>query len=662
MPTTSSNYQAVISSGGAVIAHQFPPTNYPVDVDPVTRVTECDYGTECPCIGIIPGSSATPDGTVITVSEATLNSAGIVKTCNTSTGNATSDAVSLVPTQYYVQSEVTRLEGLISSASSTTIVSSTTVLSNGPATLESAGIVKTCGTSVGNVTSDTLDVVPTQYYLQSEVTRLEGLISSTGGGSQTVNAWNSTTDFGIAESASFEAGSSYLLDVSEGNHTITAITSSGLVTGPNSKVTLYLGSLSNLTVRAPLTLKGDLQEYSMNACTLYFLNGVVYLVPDFSMPGFSVTLTTGSDAIGYARGSLQYALSSASHPIVSFDDVTNDSVCVIDGATNTIEKTVLGNGVDHTAISGTFTLGQPCTFSSLAIQDVTFGGASASFENVRFDSCVNNNGIKLSGSNVITDLSGSGAIILYPGACIQGPGTIDMLSKHTIRPISANYGDTYSFNDLTITNGANGNLPGGGCVVSQGNITYFNNCSITHCSAITGIAVDVAYHGSAFFSNCAIVDNSGGKGTVNINGMGRADFVSCVISSNTANSGGAIFNIAASSASVLFSDCVLHGTMQLNGGPSYVTFSGTNTWNFGNTKQSSTTTFRIVSGGTLDITDNAGDNHGNIMSNANGGVVVGYFDGTTWIQGGTATVINSAGTPVTIEGSGTALNKTGTLS
>ena len=55
MSNTSSSYKAVLSSGGYVMSYQFPPTNYPIDTDPVTRVTSA----ECPCIGITTPSTGT---------------------------------------------------------------------------------------------------------------------------------------------------------------------------------------------------------------------------------------------------------------------------------------------------------------------------------------------------------------------------------------------------------------------------------------------------------------------------------------------------------------------------------------------------------------------------------------------------------------------------
>ena len=597
---TSSTAQAIIDNGYSVITHQFPPTNYPTYYDPVTKVTECDYGTECPCIGISPSIPAGSGGQTIVVSasEATTASAGIVKTCNTSTSQATSNTVSLVPTQYYVQSEVTRLENLISSA----------------------------------------------------------------GGTQTTSSlWTATEDLGVAESASFTAGSSYILDVSEGEHTITAITSSGLVTGQNTKLTLYVGELSDLIIQDPITLKGDLQEYSMNVCTLYFLNGAVFLITDFAVPGFSVTVTSGAEAIGNARGSLQYALSSASHPAVNFDVTTNGEICVLSSATTNGEKTVIGNGYDRTTVSGTVTLGHACTFSGLAFKNTTIGGSAATFIDAKFDSCVHSNAVHIHGDAYITSLSGSGSVTLHPGANLHGPGVIDLSNKQHVCTLSASYDDSYDISGMTITNGST-TLQGGACIVSQGNTARFSDCCFSGCYAPSGTALEVAYHANVVLSNCAIVNNSGGKGTVNINGMGHADFVSCVISSNTCSTGGAIFNTAAASIYISFSDCVLNGTMQLNGGPSFVTFYGSNSWDFGNTKQNQPTTFRIVSGGTLNLTGNAGDNSGNIIVNSSGGIVVGYFDGNTWTPGGTATVINSAGTAVTIEGSGTTLKKDGTLS
>lgn len=72
------------------------------------------------------GGSAGPS---ITVPAATLTTPGVVVTCNSSSGSVTSDTVNVVPTQYYVQSEIARLENAISSAGAIqyTPISSSTI-------------------------------------------------------------------------------------------------------------------------------------------------------------------------------------------------------------------------------------------------------------------------------------------------------------------------------------------------------------------------------------------------------------------------------------------------------------------------------------------------------------------------------------------------------
>lgn len=41
----------VFTPGGTVTNYNWPPTNYPTDFDPVTRLTECPMWPDCPCSG-----------------------------------------------------------------------------------------------------------------------------------------------------------------------------------------------------------------------------------------------------------------------------------------------------------------------------------------------------------------------------------------------------------------------------------------------------------------------------------------------------------------------------------------------------------------------------------------------------------------------------------
>ena len=65
------------------------------------------------------GGGSGGSGPTITIPSATLQSEGCVRTCNSSSGQVTSETVSIVPTQYYVQTEIARLDQAIESAQGT---------------------------------------------------------------------------------------------------------------------------------------------------------------------------------------------------------------------------------------------------------------------------------------------------------------------------------------------------------------------------------------------------------------------------------------------------------------------------------------------------------------------------------------------------------------
>ena len=658
---TSSTAQATIDNGYSVITHQFPPTNYPTDYDPVTKVTECDYGTECPCIGASPSIPVGSDGQtiVISASEATTASAGIVKTCNTSTSQATSTTVSLVPTQYYVQGEVTRLEGLISSASSTTvisssIVSSSTIVSNEAATLESAGIVTTCNTSNAQVTSETVAVVPTQYYVQSEIGRLEGLISSNSGGTQTVTpqaAWMPITDLGDSTTVTLEAGQNYKLRTSIGSQTITAVTSGYDMIGADTKLLFGVISLENLTVSYPLILKDELTPGALNVCTVKFVDARAYVFVDMCITDYTVTITT--DITGdITNGSIYYGLTSAPMPNIGFAPATNGSACLLNGAIVRTDKVLTGNGMNNTIISGLMgcASGASCTMNSLTLQsaDILEGSGTVIMSAARVQNVNNSGTMKLVGSETVINGSLCNMGELQLGASIVGgTGTIDMCNKQVT------WLNTISCCDLTFKRGsaAKGGL---GYIKNMGIV--FSNCTFENNSATSGSVIEADYGGWLVFSNCTFSGNKGSKGLITTVNEGSMRMVSCYVGSNAINTGG-IAHGAGRDYQMTFSDCHLTGGINLEGNNGYVTFLGSNYWTSGQVKMASSGHCRIAADSILDISDNT-----NATPISCGyGIIVGSSSDGTWVEGGTASVIISGGATVTISGSGTTLDSAGVL-
>lgn len=664
MPNTSSNYQAVISSGGAVIAHQFPPTNYPTDVDPVTRVTECDYGTECPCIGITPGSGSTGGGSTITISasEATLASAGIVKTCNASTGQATSTTVALVPTQYFVQSEITRLEGLISSASSTTvisssIVSSSTIVSNDAATLESAGIVTTCNTSNAQVTSETVAVVPTQYYVQSELGRLEELISGNSGGSQIVTsqaAWVPLTNLGDSTTVTLEAGQKYKLRTSIGSQTITAVTSGSDVIGSDTTLLFGVSSLENLTISYPLILKDELIP-GLNICTVKFVDTRAYLFVDLCITDYTVTITT--DITGdITTGSIHYGLTSAPMEDINFAPAINGSACLLNGAIVRTDKTLIGNGMNNTIISGLMgcASGASCTMNSLTLQsvDILEGSGTIIMSAAEVQNVNNSGTMKLVGSeNVINgSLCSPGDLQVENGAVVCGTGTVDMCNKQVT------WLGVASCSGLTFMRGSS--TKGGlGFFKNMGAASaVFTNCTFTNNSATSACVMEADYGGHLVFSNCTFSGNKGSKGLVMAVNEGTILMASCYIGSNTISVGG-VFTGGGHDYKITFEDCHLNGGVSLPGTAGIATFIGSNYFIGGQVKEATSSYIRLSAGGILDIRDNTNAT----PLSAGSGIVIGSASGNTWVEGGTFSVIISGGETVSISGSGTTLNSAGVL-
>ena len=616
--------------------------------------------------GVRGGGGSTAAGITVsgTMPSATTTTEGAVQTCNTSTA-VTSESVSLVPTQYLFQTEIARLENAIVTAGGTVEPSgggTQPPITISGATLESAGIVKTCIASNAQVTSETYDVVPTQYFVQSEITRLDNRINTSaggGGGGGGIQLWTSVTDLGSSATATFEAGKAYKLDVTSGAHQITATTSNGTMVGANSYLTMRMKSRDTLTITPPLIEHDRLHENATNFCTLKFINGGVYMMLDFSVDGYCVSVTNGT--LGEdMEGSLYYGIQSSTQTTISFDPATNGTQCDLGGAIADVSKHVVGNGAAATRVSGSATFDAPVSFTSLSLDGAVLTSGTLVLDGANVTNLNNSGAVVFQGTNTVsgTFTHTTGTVMMSSGAHIHGGGVIN-LGKKTHIGVPAENVDV-RITGATITSGSAGN--GGVMYISGVNqAAHFEDCLFTGNSAGSGGVCFANYKGGATFTRCTISGNAANKGAGLFGGASCwYECVSCTIKDNTASQGGGICQLDAANGHITFSECVLDGSIQWPGTWS-ACFRGSNLYSAGNTKLCSNGTAFIEAGGTLNITGNAGDNNGNVIS-CGSGVIVGSYNGTTWTQGGSATIINSAGEAVTIQGSGTILKKDGTLS
>lgn len=600
-----------------------------------------------------------------TLNAATTQKAGVVTTCNESSTQVTSESVAVVPTQYFLQQQIARLDQAIGSANSTTIHSSSiissSIVSAAEATLQSAGIVTTCNESSAQVTSETVSIVPTQYYVQQEIARLDQAIESGGGGGGSTPAatWTSVTDLGSASSATFEAGNNYRMKTTSDMHTLTAITSGGSMVGADSRVMLRVREAATVTVLAPLVLTNELQDYSLNVCTVRYCDGKAFMTVDFYTTGYYVTVNDGIEG-DEGEGSILYGLQSATQSSIRFDASVNGATCNLQGAIMNSYKDIVGNGMTNTVLSGVVVCGHGCTFEQLSMEGIIMMGGSATLVNTRLDNFNNSGTITFSGYNELAGDFYAGAPVHVSGITkikgVNGSGSLRLGGSYSV---IAEADTSAYFYDLNIIRGAAGN--GGVIGIGSGKRAEFVNCTISANSASQAGAVGQAASGGVLvFSNCIIASNSTtGRGLVDLRDYGSALFYGCTFSSNTANSGGGMLNTIGSGQYVLYSDCHLDGSLQASGKPTMV-FDGSNTYYSGYTKQATGATAVIAAGGIMDVTGNTGDTSKRILNCAS--VFVGSQSEGAWVVGGTATFITSGGQSVTIEGSGSVLKNDGTLS
>lgn len=530
------------------------------------------------------------------------------------------------------------------------------------ATLTTPGAVTTCNASASSATSETVSLVPTQYYVQTEIARLESSIASgavvgeSSGGASTpaVQEWISYEDMGSSATVTVSAGHAYNLEAFTGSHTVSAVTSTGKV-GQNAYMTIAYTDAATVTFAPNIVMNDMLATKKANDCVFRFRGDTVYASVEGTHYAYAVTVTSGTGS-----GTISYGLYTLNMDAIGFATSINDSACDLGGMQFTSAALLDGNGIDRTLLSGGMVISSGLSLANLTLQDATVSSGRLTMLGAGLGGTVVNSGtIAFEGSdnvcNGTVSCGTAGHLEIASGGSVTGSGTFNLGTTGALQLTS---GTSCYVGGVTFTNGSASN--GGVVAAISGARATFEDCTFSGNHGSFGLVANL-YSATAVFSNCQLLSNSGSRGLLQLGKAGSAVLTSCTISGNATNGGGSLVNIDGGFISI--TDCNIVGEQTIqgaNGDPSTVVWAGSNAFG-GITKLYAKIKMQISAGATLDFTGNPGDTSGCILYGS-WGVTVGSYTGTTWNTGGSATVITSDGSAVTISGSGTKLDKSGVLS
>jgi len=450
-----------------------------------------------------------------------------------------------------------------------------------------------------------------------------------------VSPWTYMIDMRSSPATTVAAGLAYQIDCTSGSHIITVDTCPTGFIGRDTFVRLLVGETGGVVVQSPLKLASPLTANAINNCVVQYRDGEAILTLTDIFGGYLVT-----DATGTTEGSMYYGLTTG-YNYITVSPVLDGTPIDLGGATVSVKKTITGNGITSTFLSGSIKPAANTTFSDVSFQNVTIlTGGTFSLQK--------QTAIPAGGS---VDCSGTFAL---------SGGTIDgsLITRDVLATIT---------NKIDVT---------GSGTVSLKSSQF----------ACSGAAAKATFSGITF-SGCGSSTAAGNGGVVSLNGGASATFVGCTFSGNQAKNGGVLYNNAGCTAR--FSSCTITGNTAtaslfgyLNKGVTYITdsvidegqnmqfagagsgwivFAGSNTLKGAISRIGSTTsgTVLISAGATLNASGVTGTATADFIAPV-GGIIVGTGTPTAWTQTGEATFINQGGSAVTLTGSMTSIKKNGT--
>jgi hypothetical protein len=401
---------------------------------------------------------------------------------------------------------------------------------------------------------------------------------------------------------------------------------------------IFTGGTGYVVTGTNVVLANALEPDAVNNCTVRFHDGIAIIAVEDHVAGYIVV--NGSTS---GNGSLYYGIATSTNDYVAFDASLNGSVIPLAGAVSEGEKHVVGNGYTETTLTGAVNCGtSKFTVANLGLNNVQVTGGTMTLGDAYIPS---GSTVAVSGGGLAVEkVNGNG-------------GTID-LGGTNVGTIGS--GKTMIFDGVTITSGlSSGANVQGGVFTALGTVIA-NSCTFANCSATYGGAVALIRSGARVtLDNCVMSGNSTGYGTIFVqsgtlvinggtytgnfapNGGGCAVITNGIVSATNVVVSGNKVSAGATAAVNGFRMNNASGKLYLEGGCTVdliacsagtLTFRGSNNV----TSVYGGASVVISSGATLDLTGNPNAT----PINPGGGITFGA----------NVTVINSAGTSVSLNG------------
>lgn len=426
-------------------------------------------------------------------------------------------------------------------------------------------------------------------------------------------------------------GKGYKLDATTGSKTIAIDSFDAGKWGRESHIELFVANAGYVHVGNNVTLVDALEPDAVNNCTIRFHDGHAVISVEDHVEAYLVN-TTGTGSA--TSGTLAYGLKQTGdiYQFIGFRSELNTSSVPTGGATATVIKHIVGNGMDvGPTITGVLNANSRVTIRDAKLDNstltgyvhlaavnlgtTTISGGTTTLTDVVISSgatvTIGTNG-KIGFDAGIVD--GTDAVINFNGN--TSPLTVNTYAPSTLRAV---------IKGCTITGGYNSN--GTGALSLTNRHVVFISCTITGNTGTTGGGINTYANADCTFTSCVITGNTGTNGTGMFIDQGILS--GCIVSGNFP-AGGNDIRFTSAAASVLIKDSTIgicaasRGILTLDGSNRIDVINGTSA------------TVNILSGTSIMLTTSI-SNTAVVVSS--GGCVV---NGAT-IAAGTYTKITSVG-------------------
>ena len=254
---------------------------------------------------------------------------------------------------------------------------------------------------------------------------------------ESVNPWQNMINMGSAQFATIQAGGAYKLVANDGNtHTLAVPTIKANTYGRPAYIELFVGSGAAISLQPPLRFAhgNSFTDNTLNNCSVRFMDGIATLTVDSTESSFIVSLAGGTYTT--EDGTIYYGINGSTATLIIFNSSTDGLDADMNGAAANDDKTIIGNGVDRTTLTGSGSFGNYVTsFDAVNFKDATLSGTALGWSNsIGVTGQLTNNGAVTTTANTTVTLLGAST----SNAAISGSGGSITLGNNTTIDASQN--------------------------------------------------------------------------------------------------------------------------------------------------------------------------------------------------------------------------------